>query len=171
MSLIASILLTIQLDSPLIGGIFSNPANTFPKLFSHNIFRAYPYFLPGCIAAVISVIGAVFGYVFLEEVGSPSQLHSHARAHSLPQTLPSKRRGLPIPKSITDEHQEQKSGPYTFRMLVSVPTIRALSFSGAGLSFTYTAFDVLFVLFCYSPLESGGLALSVCSCRTSLSIR
>jgi hypothetical protein len=47
-------------------------------------------------------------------------------------------------------------------MLMSVPIIRALSLSGAGLSFTYTAFDVLFVLFCYSPIESGGLALSVC---------
>jgi hypothetical protein len=47
-------------------------------------------------------------------------------------------------------------------MLISVPVIRALSLSGAGLSFTYTAFDVLFVLFCYSPIESGGLALSVC---------
>jgi len=77
MSLIASILLTIQLDSPLIGGTFSNPANTFPKLFNHDFFRAYPYFLPGCIAAVTSVIGAIFGYVFLEEVSSPSQLHSH----------------------------------------------------------------------------------------------
>jgi len=84
--------------------------------------------------------------------------------------LPSKRRGLPIPKSITDDHQERKSGPYTFRMLVSVPIIRALSFSGAGLSFTYTAFDVLFVLFCYSPLESGGLALSTAQIGYCLAI-
>lgn len=81
MSLVASILLTIQLHSPLIGGTFSNPANAFPKLFNHDFFRAYPYFLPGCIAAVISVIGAIFGYVFLEEVSSPSQLHSHVLTH------------------------------------------------------------------------------------------
>ena len=37
-------------------------------------------------------------------------------------------------------------------------------------AFVHT-FDVLFVLFCYSPLESGDLALSVCPCRTSLGIR
>jgi hypothetical protein len=56
-------------------------------------------------------------------------------------------------------------------MLISVPNIRALSLSGAGLSFTYTAFDVLFVLFCYSPIESGGLALSVGPYLTLLIIR
>jgi MFS family permease len=123
---------------PLIGGTFSSPANAFPNLFNHDFFRSYPYFLPGCIASVICLTGAIFGYVFLEE------------------TLPSKRRGYL--KSITEEHQ--KSAPYTFRMLISVPIIRALCLSGAGLSFTYTAFDVLFVLFCYSPIESGGLALS-----------
>jgi hypothetical protein len=66
--------LTIQLDSPLIGGTFSNPANAFPKLFCHDFFRVYPYFLPGCIAAFISLTGAVFGYFFLEEVGSFPQL-------------------------------------------------------------------------------------------------
>ncbi|KAI0282204.1 MFS general substrate transporter [Russula aff. rugulosa BPL654] len=125
---------------PLIGGTFSSPANRFPNLFNHDFFRSYPYFLPGFMASVICLTGAIFGYVFLEE------------------TLPSKRRGYL--KSITEDHQEQKSAPYTFRMLISVPIIRALCLSGAGLSFTYTAFDVLFVLFCYSPIESGGLALS-----------
>jgi len=137
---------------PLIGGTFSNPANTFPNLFRHDFFHTYPYFLPGCIAAVISLTGAIFGYVFLEE------------------TLPSKRRGLAIPKSITEEHQEQISAPYTFKKLISVPIIRALSLSGAGLSFTYTAFDVLFVLFCYSPIDHGGLALSAAEIGLCLSI-
>jgi len=137
---------------PLIGGTFSNPANVFPNLFSHDFFQSYPYFLPGFIASVISLTGAVFGYVFLEE------------------TLPSKRSRLPIPKSIPEEPQQQKSTPFTFRMLISVPIIRALSLSGAGLSFTYTGFDVLFVLFCYSPIESGGLALSAAEIGICLAI-
>ncbi|KAH9079176.1 major facilitator superfamily domain-containing protein [Lactarius deliciosus] len=102
---------------PLIGGTFSNPASIFPNsnLFHHDIFRTYPYFLPGCITSAISLIGVILGYVLLEE------------------TLPSKRRGLSSHGSIQEAQ---------------------------GLSFTYTAFDVLFVLFCYSPIESGGLALS-----------
>jgi hypothetical protein len=62
--------LTNHLGSPLIGGTFSSPANTFPNLFNHAFFRAYPYFLPGCIASVICLTGVIFGYVFLEEVSS-----------------------------------------------------------------------------------------------------
>jgi hypothetical protein len=69
--LIDSSILTNVFGSPLIGGATSNPANAFPNLFSHDFFRTYPYFLPGCIASVISLSGAVFGYFFLEEVSSP----------------------------------------------------------------------------------------------------
>ncbi|KAI0273789.1 MFS general substrate transporter [Gloeopeniophorella convolvens] len=126
---------------PLLGGTFSKPADTFPKLFGHEFFRTYPYFLPGCIASIISFAGVIFGYFCLAE------------------TLPSKRRKSQAPKTA-DELQEPKAKPYGFRTLLSVPLIRALSLSGSGLSFTYTAFDVLFVLFCYSPIESGGLAFS-----------
>jgi len=130
---------------PLIGGTFSNPASTFPNasLFHHDLFRTYPYFLPGCITSAVSLIGVILGYFLLEE------------------TLPSKCRGLPSGRSIQELDQQPRSAPFTLRKLVSVPIIRAISLSGAGLSFTYTAFDVLFVLFCYSPIESGGLALSV----------
>lgn len=129
---------------PLIGGTFSNPASTFPNsnLFHHDLFRTYPYFLPGCITSAVSLIGVILGYVLLEE------------------TLPSKRRGLSSHGSIQEVYQPPRSAPFTLKKLVSVPIIRAISLSGAGLSFTYTAFDVLFVLFCYSPIESGGLALS-----------
>ena len=61
-------ILTNQFGSPLIGGTFSSPASTFPNLFNHDFFRSYPYFLPGCIASVICLTGAIFGFVFLEEV-------------------------------------------------------------------------------------------------------
>ncbi|KAF8275256.1 major facilitator superfamily domain-containing protein [Lactarius quietus] len=124
---------------PLIGGTFSNPASTFPNssLFNHDLFRTYPYFLPGCIASAVSLIGVILGYVLLEEC-----------------------RGLPSGRSIQELDQQPRPAPFTLKKLVSVPIIRAISLSGAGLSFTYTAFDVLFVLFCYSPIESGGLALS-----------
>lgn len=67
---IDSTILTNHLGSPLIGGTFSSPANTFPNLFNHDFFRSYPYFLPGCIASIICLTGAIFGYVFLEEVSS-----------------------------------------------------------------------------------------------------
>lgn len=47
------------------------------------------------------------------------------------------------------------------RQLLSIPIIRALCISGASLCFTATAFDSVFVLFCYTPISDGGLDFSV----------
>ena len=59
---------------------------------------------------------------------------------------------------------------YSVRQLLAIPIVHALCVSAFALSFLSAAFDVLFVLFCYSPILSGGLAFSVCyyslcSCR------
>ncbi|KAA1474864.1 MFS general substrate transporter [Dentipellis sp. KUC8613] len=138
------------LHRPLIGGTFSNPATKFPQFFDYEFLRTYPYFLPGFIAAVTSVSGVVFGYFFLEE------------------TLPGKRtRSEKVPTSPDRESDSASSSltldvsePATFRSLLNIPIIRALSLSGSALSFISTGFDVVFVLFCYSPIETGGLAFS-----------
>ena len=45
--------------------------------------------------------------------------------------------------------------------LLQIPVMRALCMSGCALSFVGSAFDVVFVLFCYSPIRSGGLSFSV----------
>ncbi|THH20372.1 hypothetical protein EW146_g974 [Bondarzewia mesenterica] len=132
---------------PLIGGTFSNPAAKFPDLFDNTFFRTYPYFLPGFIAAAISFTGVIFGYFFLEE------------------TLPSRRRKSDAMSSssmsdITSKASCMRSEPLNVKSLLAIPIIRALSLSGCALSFISTAFDVVFVLFCYSPIESGGLAFS-----------
>jgi len=45
--------------------------------------------------------------------------------------------------------------------LLAIPTVRALTASGFALSFLAGAFDVVFVLFCYSPISTGGLGFPV----------
>lgn len=47
------------------------------------------------------------------------------------------------------------------RDLLAIPVLRSLSISGASLCFTATAFDSVFVLFCYTPIQDGGLDFSV----------
>jgi hypothetical protein len=47
------------------------------------------------------------------------------------------------------------------KALLQIPVIRALSASGCALSFISTSFDVVFVLFAYSPINAGGLAMPV----------
>ena len=105
------------------------------------------------------------------------------------QTLPSKRRALigegPSPDRIdttkaygtvnrTNAHQivfENQTAPHDptsnanldvgMSTLLAIPVVRALAISSLALSFLSGAFDVVFVLFCYSPINTGGLGFSV----------
>ena len=63
---------------------------------------------------------------------------------------------------MNEQHliEDEKPKPSAISLLRQ-PVIRALCTSGCALSFVGTAFDVVFVLFCYSPIETGGLAFSV----------
>lgn len=47
-----------------------------------------------------------------------------------------------------------------------MPVIRALCGSGFALSFVSGGFDVIFVLYCYSAVKDGGLALPVSHIET-----
>ncbi|KAJ7470281.1 major facilitator superfamily domain-containing protein [Mycena latifolia] len=65
----------------------------------------------------------------------------------LEESLPSKRRGRAFSIDTVD--------------LLSIPMIRVLTASALCLAFTGTAFDVVFVLFCYTPIQRGGLSFTV----------
>ncbi|KAI0079970.1 MFS general substrate transporter [Panus rudis PR-1116 ss-1] len=134
---------------PLIGGSFSKPAEKFPAWFSYDFLREYPYFLPCLLAGALAIVGTILGFFFLEE------------------TLPSKRRDRPSSQACHPSISE-KPQPASIKYLLSIPVIRALCLSGCFLSFINTAFDVIFVLFCYSPIESGGLAFTAAEIGYSL---
>jgi len=51
---------------------------------------------------------------------------------------------------------------YGAKDLWRVPVINAICTSCCSISFLSTAFDVVFVLYCYTTIENGGLSLSVC---------
>ena len=84
----------------------------------------------------------------------------------LVKTLPHKLR-IEAEFSITyglSEHADRIEGVEhrsTALQLLQQPLMRSLCASGCALSFVGTAFDVVFVLFCYSPVEAGGLSFSV----------
>lgn len=53
---------------PLLGGVLSKPADSFPKLFGKNgFFKAYPYFLPPFAAGILSIICAISCFILLNE--------------------------------------------------------------------------------------------------------
>jgi hypothetical protein len=137
----------------MIGGTFAHPADKFAALRDVTLLRTYPYLLPGAIAAAVALAGATFGYFYLEEA---SPLASPRVCPLNPaQTLPSKR------PHTEKERRAPDAPPPSMRAVLRSPAIRALCASGAALAFVQTAYDVVFVLFCYTPRSAGGLAFTV----------
>ncbi|KAI0797879.1 MFS general substrate transporter [Abortiporus biennis] len=137
---------------PLFGGSFSKPADKFPQYFSYEIWQTYPYLLPCLMAASVAVVGSFCGYLWLEE------------------SLPSKRRSKSSGSSQNFDKTESEKPvkARSIKNLLSIPVVKALCLSGCALSFINTAFDVIFVLFCYTPIESGGLSFSAAEIGYSL---
>ncbi|KAF8529849.1 major facilitator superfamily domain-containing protein [Gautieria morchelliformis] len=126
---------------PLIGGTLSHPAVHWPDYFGNEWFRRHPYFLPCLVCSTLSLTAAAFGLRFLEET------HPLKRATS---RLDWKSSG----KSGKSSHTASTS----LRSLMGNPLIRVLCLSGSALSFLGSGFDVVFVLFSFSPI---GYSLAV----------
>jgi MFS family permease len=142
---------------PLIGGTFSHPASKYPDILGYQFLKDYPYVLPCFIAFAIAIIGVSLGFIFLEE------------------TLPSKRNVKKSCSSHASTNDDRATTapvlpekPLGISKLLSIPIMSALALSGFMLSYVATSFDVVFVLFCYSPIESGGLAFSASQIGYSL---
>lgn len=142
---------------PLIGGTFSHPASKYPEIFGYQFLKDYPYFLPCFIASVIALIGVFLGFLFLEET-LPSK-RTHEKSGS--PTVSTNGVGAAPAPALPEK-------PASVSKLLSIPIISALALSGFMLSYLGTSFDVVFVLFCYSPIESGGLAFSASQIGYSL---
>ncbi|KAJ6472387.1 major facilitator superfamily domain-containing protein [Mycena vulgaris] len=134
---------------PLIGGFFSNVATKHPRYFGYSFLESYPYFLPGFVCAAIAMLGFLMTYCFLEE------------------THPRKR------PDVTNRHAaETTADPRTtsIRDLLAIPSVRTLAWSSFAMSFIGTGHSVVFVLFCYTPIEKGGLAFSVTEIGYTLAV-
>ncbi|KAI0748012.1 MFS general substrate transporter [Daedaleopsis nitida] len=141
---------------PLMGGLLSNPAQKFPGLFNTPLFRRYPYLLPCIAAAIIAWSGCLYGFFYLKET-LPSKRSKQQKEHI----------------QLSECHGgafEKPAQPATVRHLLTIPLVRALCLSGAGLSFIATGFDVTFVLFCYTSIPQGGLAFDATQIGYALSI-
>ncbi|KAE9409000.1 MFS general substrate transporter [Gymnopus androsaceus JB14] len=131
------------LYGPLIGGSLSNPAAKY-ALFDIKLFHVHPYFLPGLVSGVVSLMGVALAYFCLDESLSTKRRSNTGSCTSSTETI--------------ENEIDLKLPSPTARELLSIPIIRALCLSGFALEMNGTSFVVLFVLFCYSPIQQGGLA-------------
>jgi len=54
--------------APILGGLLADPATQYPSLFGDfQLFIDYPYALPCLVGSVVSGVGAIAGFLFLEE--------------------------------------------------------------------------------------------------------
>ncbi|GLB35092.1 putative peptidase family M13 [Lyophyllum shimeji] len=133
---------------PFVGGTLTNPATKYPRLFNHPFFHSYPYFLPSFVVSGITAMGFVLNFCWLEET-----LHTKIRMAS--------RAVVPTYVGADDLFEPRSTRhSHSIHQLLAIPLIKALCMSSCVLSFVSTAFDVLFVLFCYYPIYLGGLGFS-----------
>ncbi|KAF8969916.1 major facilitator superfamily domain-containing protein [Flammula alnicola] len=143
---------------PLIGGALADPATHYPRvhIFNNPFFREYPYFLPCLTTGFVAFVTACVAACFLQETLPSKQTQGpNASTRASGTTVPSDRVRTP---------------PTSVLQLLKHPVIRALALSGSALCFTATAFDALFVLFCYTPIPLGGLSFSAQQIATCLAL-
>jgi hypothetical protein len=59
-----------MITRPILGGVLSRPANTWPDTFGKLLFfHQHPYFLPCGVVALVALMTGLFASVGLEEVG------------------------------------------------------------------------------------------------------
>ncbi|ORY01402.1 MFS general substrate transporter [Basidiobolus meristosporus CBS 931.73] len=69
---------------PILGGLLSQPAEQYPSLFGqYEFFHTYPYFLPCFVSSMISLMGLILAFFYLEE-----SLDAKARNPGLSERTP-----------------------------------------------------------------------------------
>ena len=56
-----------RIISPLFGGLLARPALQYPRFFSGQFYREYPYFLPNAFGALFTLISFFVSYKYLPE--------------------------------------------------------------------------------------------------------
>lgn len=100
--------------APLVGGLFSRPAETF-SIFKGSIFQAYPYALPTIVAALPPILALIVGIFYLEETLPSLRNHSkgvpgrpgHVKSKRSDYTAVSAEGGSPMFED--DEEYDEKS--------------------------------------------------------------
>ncbi|PWN39921.1 MFS general substrate transporter [Ceraceosorus guamensis] len=122
---------------PAIGGTLSDPASTFPDWFGRSQFlKRYPYWLPCGVAGLLNLFGLLVGFLFLQENSDERASHNQPAA----------------PSPITDDEEKPASFKEIFK-----PKILTVLFNQALINLINVAYMSALPLFCFTPIEKGGL--------------
>ncbi|PFH51110.1 hypothetical protein AMATHDRAFT_59842 [Amanita thiersii Skay4041] len=147
---------------PIIGGLFSRPAERFPKLFGNNAFlKTYPYFLSCAIPATYSAMAFIVAYIFLREtVKRPVPIFQFLRLRKAKNDAQSQVdqqeqvEGDNSRQAVSDEER-----PLPLRSLL-IPRVLLAMGNCALLTLVDISFRAIQPVFFATPIEYGGLGLS-----------
>ncbi|TBU33708.1 MFS general substrate transporter [Dichomitus squalens] len=145
---------------PLIGGTFAEPAKQWPDLFTNPFWTQYPYVLPCLISAAISIAASLLSVFALKET-LPTKSPNTATVQASRTDEELEPLVVEPTADIIIEVEEIDFEPLGVRQLLSIPVLLAVFTSSAALGFAGSCFNSVFVLMAYSPINQGGLALSV----------
>ncbi|KIM27572.1 hypothetical protein M408DRAFT_330004, partial [Serendipita vermifera MAFF 305830] len=131
---------------PLLGGTLAHPAERWPASPLNNAwFRKYPYSLPCSVGALFGLGALIIAYNYLGETWKRSRHETQIS------------RSSSVASSATLTEPEA-TAPVGVWAILSHPPLRQVLISGFLNSFLATAYDVVFALVCYSPIQLGGLS-------------
>jgi len=159
---------------PIIGGLLARPTQRFPDLFGDNVFlKEYPYFLPCAITATCSLIGWLVAFLFLKET-IPAPI-SIGQLFNTVKKKPTLQNGIGLTDTMVSGQNLEHDCPQAERPppLRSLLTPRVLIAAGnyASLSLVEIAFRAIQPLFLSTPIDLGGLGLSLPSIGKLLSLQ
>ncbi|KAJ7575491.1 major facilitator superfamily multidrug-resistance, DHA1 sub-family [Mycena floridula] len=142
---------------PLIGGLLSNPATKWPRLFGRtSLWRENPYFLPCATAGLFAFVAFVTSLFFLEETLLSRKRRSESTDHTSESLDPNPSYGS---TSTSDPPKISEEAAPSFRTLVFEPRIFITLTCYAFLAFNDMAYASLVPLMYSTSIPLGGLGL------------
>ncbi|ODO01479.1 hypothetical protein I350_06299 [Cryptococcus amylolentus CBS 6273] len=150
---------------PALGALLQTPASQYPSSWIGQIkfLEKYPYFLPCVLISALSFLSFFLILFCLEET---HQVHKDlADKHSTPDETSH------LLPEVPPDSLNAPAPVHSFLQLLALPKVRQVLVSVFFITLTAMSFDAGFVLFTYSPIPLGGIALSPSSIALCLSIK
>lgn len=153
---------------PMFGGLLVNPVERFPYLFGSSLlFKRFPYLLPCIVSSTVSIIGAVIGFVYLEESAPSFALGKLDKHNTSTSTIVNEESVDPF----ADLHQEKVDSEkeLTFTEIMN-PKVCFSIFCYATWCLITIIYEEVYALYVAEPLKAGGLQFSSFDIGTLLSM-
>jgi hypothetical protein len=142
---------------PMLGGILVNPTQRFPWLFGNSTFFVEnPYLFPCMVSSFISLLGALIGYVYLEE-SCPHLIKKTQFAERSGSDATVISESTPLMSDSRSRSSSETPAPKLTIRQVLTPQVRKSILAYAMWCFVTVIYEEVYALYVAEPLREGGL--------------